>query len=71
MFTGDTLFAGSIGRTDFPGGSTSEMTRSLKRLASLPEALAIYPGHEGESTMGEEKATNPFLLSLYNAQDHG
>jgi len=71
LFTGDTLFAGSIGRTDFPGGSTSEMTRSLKRLASLPEALAIYPGHEGESTIGEEKATNPFLLSLYNAQDHG
>ena len=63
LFTGDTLFAGSIGRTDFPGGSPSQMASSLRRLISLPEATTIYPGHEAESTIGDEKATNPFLLS--------
>ena len=64
LFTGDTLFAGSIGRTDFPGGSPSQMEDSLKRLASLPGETSIYPGHGGTSTIGNERAHNPFLLSL-------
>jgi glyoxylase-like metal-dependent hydrolase (beta-lactamase superfamily II) len=63
LFTGDTLFAGSIGRTDFPGGSTLQMARSLRRLAALPDPTVILPGHEGGSTIGEEKESNPFLLS--------
>jgi glyoxylase-like metal-dependent hydrolase (beta-lactamase superfamily II) len=63
LFTGDTLFAGSIGRTDFPGGSPRQMGSSLKRLAALPDPTIILPGHEGESTIGDEKASNPFLLS--------
>ena len=61
VFTGDTLFASGIGRTDFPGGSMSNMTASLKRLTRLPDYLLVYPGH-GETTMiGEEKMVNPFL----------
>jgi hydroxyacylglutathione hydrolase len=61
VFTGDTLFAGGIGRTDFPGGSMSDMGLSLQKLTILPDYLLVYPGH-GETTMiGEEKRTNPFL----------
>lgn len=61
VFTGDTLFAGGIGRTDFPGGSMSDMGISLQKLTSLPDYLLVYPGH-GETTMiGEEKRTNAFL----------
>jgi glyoxylase-like metal-dependent hydrolase (beta-lactamase superfamily II) len=61
IFTGDTLFAGGIGRTDFPEGSITEMTKSLQRLENLPDVLLVYPGH-GEMTMiGEEKRVNPFL----------
>ncbi|MCW4000920.1 MAG: MBL fold metallo-hydrolase [Candidatus Bathyarchaeota archaeon] len=61
IFTGDTLFAGGIGRTDFPEGSMSDMNRSLQRLDELPDGLLVYPGH-GEVTMiGEEKRVNPFL----------
>jgi glyoxylase-like metal-dependent hydrolase (beta-lactamase superfamily II) len=63
VFTGDTLFAGSIGRTDFPGGSMTNMRLSLKKLSSLPDKLLVYPGH-GETTMiREEKMSNPFLNS--------
>ncbi|MCX8153643.1 MAG: MBL fold metallo-hydrolase [Candidatus Bathyarchaeota archaeon] len=61
VFTGDTLFAGSIGRTDFPGGSEKDMRCSLKKLASLPEQCAVYPGHGATTTIGEEKRFNPFL----------
>jgi len=61
-FTGDTLFAGGIGRTDFSGGSDIEMERSLKRMMSLPDPLMIYPGHGPTSIMGEEKRVNPFLV---------
>jgi hydroxyacylglutathione hydrolase len=61
VFTGDTLFAGGIGRTDFPGGSMIDMTASLQKLTRLPDYLLVYPGH-GETTMiGEEKRVNPFL----------
>jgi glyoxylase-like metal-dependent hydrolase (beta-lactamase superfamily II) len=61
VFTGDTLFAGSIGRTDLPGGSENDMRLSLKRLASLPDHLTVYPGHGPATTMGEERLNNPFL----------
>ena len=61
VFTGDTLFAGGIGRTDFPGGSMSDMRHSLKKLTSLPDYLLVYPGHGETSMIGEEKRTNPFL----------
>jgi hydroxyacylglutathione hydrolase len=64
IFTGDTLFAGGIGRTDFPGGSMKEMRLSLKKLVSLPDSLFVYPGHGESSTIGEEKKTNPFLDNM-------
>ncbi len=64
IFTGDTLFAGSIGRTDLPKSSPEAMTRSLKKLLSLPDHLKVYPGHYPASTMGAEKRSNPFLLNL-------
>ncbi|KXG78206.1 putative metallo-hydrolase [Fervidicola ferrireducens] len=62
LFTGDTLFAGSIGRTDFPGGSYEEIINSIKtKLLILDEDVRVLPGHGSESTIGVEKATNPFL----------
>ena len=64
VFTGDTLFAGSIGRTDFPASSDREMQVSLRRLLSLPDYFVVYPGHGPETTMGEEKRVNPFLRDL-------
>ena len=62
VFTGDTLFAGSIGRTDFPGGSFQEIMKSIKtKLMPLPDNFKVYPGHESFSTIGDEKKYNPFL----------
>jgi hydroxyacylglutathione hydrolase len=61
VFTGDTLFAGGIGRTDFPEGSLSDMTHSLRKLEGLPDSLLVYPGHGETSMIGEEKRVNPFL----------
>ena len=61
LFSGDTLFQGSIGRTDFPGGSMSEMSRSLNRLKELPDDLKVIPGHGGVTTIGAEKRENPYL----------
>ena len=61
LFSGDTLFAGSCGRTDFPGSSPEDMVRSLKRLAALEDDLRVYPGHGEATTMGEEKRYNPYL----------
>lgn len=63
VFTGDTLFAGGIGRTDFPGGSMSEMRNSLKKLMELPLNLLVYPGHGVISIIAQEKKSNPFLNS--------
>ena len=62
VFTGDTLFHTSIGRTDFPGGSHKDIIKSIKnRLFTLPEETTVYPGH-GESTqIGYEKRNNPFV----------
>ncbi len=64
VFTGDTLFAGSIGRTDFPESSETDIMRSLEKLASLADDLAVYPGHGPMTRISEEKSTNPFLQSL-------
>lgn len=61
VFTGDTLFAGSIGRTDFEGGSMEEMQASLHRLKNLPSNLIIYAGHGATSLIAQEKRVNPFL----------
>jgi glyoxylase-like metal-dependent hydrolase (beta-lactamase superfamily II) len=61
VFTGDTLFAGSIGRMDFEGGSPKEMRASLEKLKRLPDELLVYPGHGEASSIGQEKKTNPFL----------
>jgi glyoxylase-like metal-dependent hydrolase (beta-lactamase superfamily II) len=61
LLSGDTLFAGSIGRTDFPGGSMSAMTYSLKKLAFLPDETVVVPGHGPATTIAAEKACNPFL----------
>ena len=62
VFTGDTLFAGSIGRTDFPDASYKEIMNSIKqKLSVLPDNLKVYPGHGPTSTIGEEKRSNPFL----------
>ncbi len=62
LFSGDTLFAGSIGRTDLPGGSYRQIIASIKeKLMVLPDALLVYPGHGPVTTIGEERETNPFL----------
>jgi hydroxyacylglutathione hydrolase len=65
FFSGDLLFAGSIGRTDFPGGSFEEMQRSLLRVPlALPDETVVRPGHGPDTTIGRERRTNPFLLDL-------
>jgi len=61
MFTGDTLFAGSIGRTDFYGGDFKQMNKSLSKLANQDENITIYPGHGPTSTIGKEKRMNPYI----------
>lgn len=69
VFTGDTLFAGSIGRTDLPGSSYEEIMLSIKKLAKLPDHIKVYPGHGPTSTIGEEKRHNPFLQNLSISPD--
>jgi glyoxylase-like metal-dependent hydrolase (beta-lactamase superfamily II) len=62
LFAGDTLFAGSIGRTDLWGGSFDHLLRSLHtKLLALPDATLVYPGHGPATTIGDERETNPFL----------
>lgn len=62
LFTGDTLFRASVGRTDFPGGDTATLMESISgRLMTLPDSLEIYPGHGYPSTIGFEKQNNPYL----------
>ena len=62
LFTGDTLFAGACGRTDFAGGSMEQMVCSLRRLGELPGDFDVYPGHGEQSTLDFERAHNPYLL---------
>ena len=61
LFSGDTLFRGSCGRTDLPCGDHRAMTESLKRLAALREDYNVYPGHGSNTTLAREQKTNPYL----------
>ena len=61
IFSGDTLFQSSCGRTDLPGGSWSEITKSLKRLAALEADYTVYPGHGPATTLADEKKYNPYM----------
>lgn len=63
LFTGDTLFCGSIGRTDFPTGSIAQMRASLRRLVALDD-MPVYAGHNEETTLEHERKTNPFLEDI-------
>jgi glyoxylase-like metal-dependent hydrolase (beta-lactamase superfamily II) len=65
LFTGDTLFAGSVGRTDFEGGSMEDLMDSITgKLLSLGDEVRVLPGHGPESTIGEEREVNPFLAGM-------
>lgn len=64
LFTGDTLFAASCGRTDFEGGSTVDMQHSLKRLEDLSGNYIVYPGHMQSTTLDQERKVNPFFHHL-------
>jgi glyoxylase-like metal-dependent hydrolase (beta-lactamase superfamily II) len=65
VFSGDVLFEGSIGRTDLPGGDHATLMRSLAALVeSLPDETVVHPGHMRDTTIGRERATNPFLAQL-------
>ena len=61
MFSGDTLFAGSCGRTDLPGGDWAAITKSLRRLASFETNYQVFPGHGESTTLAEEKRYNPYV----------
>ena len=65
MFSGDLLFQGSIGRTDLPGGDHPMMLESLRnKVLTLPDDIVVLPGHGDQTSIGRERATNPFLLEL-------
>jgi hydroxyacylglutathione hydrolase len=66
VFTGDVLFAGSIGRTDLPGGDFETLIRSIEReLLPLPDSTIVYSGHGPETTIGQERRANPFLTGAH------
>ena len=68
MFSGDLLFAGSIGRTDLPGGDHPTMLRSLAdKVLTLPDDVVVLPGHGEQTSIGRERASNPYLLQLSKA----
>jgi hydroxyacylglutathione hydrolase len=65
LFSGDVLFQGSVGRTDLPGGDTQTLLRTLADLVErFPDETVVYPGHMGVTTIGQERAENPFLREL-------
>ncbi|MBI5598392.1 MAG: MBL fold metallo-hydrolase [Deltaproteobacteria bacterium] len=65
IFTGDTLFAGSVGRTDLPGGSSDTLMDSIKeKILPLGDDVMVFPGHGPETTVGDERRSNPFLEGL-------
>ena len=69
VFSGDVLFQGSIGRTDLPGGDTATLMRTLGELVgALPGETVVYPGHMGVTTIGSERATNPFLREITHSR---
>ena len=61
LLSGDTLFAGSVGRTDFPGGSMGKLMESLKKLTALPDDTLVIPGHGPHTTIAAEKRSNPYI----------
>ena len=66
VFVGDVLFAGSIGRTDLPGGRYEQLMESIEaNILSLGDEFTVYSGHGPETTVGHEKAANPFLNGTY------
>ncbi len=72
MFSGDLLFAGSIGRTDLPGGDHATILRSLThKVLTLPDDIVVLPGHGEQTSIGRERATNPYLLDLQRGDDAG
>lgn len=64
VFTGDTIFQGSVGRTDFPGGSIEDLRKSFKRLLDLPDDTKIFPGHGPDTAVGREKKENFFVNEI-------
>jgi hydroxyacylglutathione hydrolase len=68
LFSGDLLFAGSIGRTDLPGGDHRKMMSSLAKILTLPDDTVVLPGHGPQTTIGAERAGNPFLTGMRPAQ---
>jgi glyoxylase-like metal-dependent hydrolase (beta-lactamase superfamily II) len=69
VFSGDVLFAGSIGRTDLPGGDLGAMVESLRtKVLPLPDPVVVLPGHGPRTTMAAERATNPYLRRLAEAR---
>jgi hydroxyacylglutathione hydrolase len=65
LFSGDVLFQGSVGRTDLPGGDAPTLMQSIRGLLeAFPEDTTVYPGHMGVTTLGAERASNPFLVAL-------
>jgi glyoxylase-like metal-dependent hydrolase (beta-lactamase superfamily II) len=72
MFSGDLLFAGSIGRTDLPGGDHPTMLRSLtQKVLPLADDIVVLPGHGEQTSIGRERATNPYLLDLQQGDEAG
>ena len=61
LFSGDTLFSGSCGRTDLPGGNSKLLRQSLQRLAEMEDGLKVYPGHGESTTLAKEKLYNPYM----------
>ena len=64
LFSGDLLFAGAIGRTDLPTGSDSDMVASLRQVLTLDDRTVVLPGHGPVTTIGRERATNPYLMPV-------
>ena len=65
LFSGDVLFAGSVGRTDLPGGNPGDMLNSLRtKVLPLPDSVVVLPGHGPQTTMARERAANPYLQEM-------
>ena len=69
LFSGDLVFRGSIGRSDFPNSSPRDMRRSLRRFLELDDDLKVYPGHGPATSVGDERTTNPWLVELAGARE--
>ncbi len=65
LIAGDTLFSGSVGRTDLPGGDSKELMKSLKKLIELPEETVVICGHGENTTIGKEKKSNPYITGIH------